>query len=256
MMKELLVELKHVNVKLREQSILDDISLSIYAGQIVTIIGPNGAGKTTLLRTLLGLIKPTSGDIWKKEGLTIGYVPQKLQLNPSLPLTVKRFLKLLPHISNEQINKSMEEVGASHILDRSMQSISGGELQRVLLARALLRKPQLLVLDEPTQGVDINGQVELYQLINQICNQYNCGVLMVSHDLHLVMANTNQVICLNQHICCSGYPEHVSNDPAFKELFGVNANSFAIYHHHHDHQHNLHGQVIKTHQCGDDCKHA
>lgn len=253
---ELLVELKHVNVKLREQSILDSISLCIYAGQIVTIIGPNGAGKTTLLRSLLGLVKPTSGKIWRKEGLTIGYVPQKLQLNPSLPLTVKRFLKLLPNLADEQINRSLEEVGASHILNRAMQSISGGELQRVLLARALLRKPQLLVLDEPTQGVDISGQVELYQLINQICNHYHCGVLMVSHDLHLVMANTDQVICLNQHICCSGHPGHVSNDPAFKELFGVNANSFAIYQHHHDHQHNLHGQVIKTHQCGDDCKHA
>lgn len=256
-MNKLLVELKQVNVRLREQIILDNINLSVYAGQILTIIGPNGAGKTTLLRTLLGLVKLTSGSIFKKQDLSIGYVPQKLQLNPSLPLTVERFLKLLPHISDQQIATALAEVSASHILKRSMQSISGGELQRVLLARALLRRPQLLVLDEPTQGVDINGQVELYRLINQICEHYGCGVLMVSHDLNLVMANTDQVICLNKHICCSGYPEHVSNDPAFKELFGVNANSFAIYHHRHDHQHDLHGAVVKTsHQCGDDCKHV
>lgn len=256
-MAELLVELKDVNVELRDQQILKDINLTIQRGQIVTIIGPNGAGKTTLLRTLLGLINPTSGRVIHKDSLTIGYVPQKLQLNTSLPLTVKRFLKLLPHIKDQQIILIMKEVGASHILDRSMQSISGGELQRVLLARALLRKPELLVLDEPTQGVDINGQVELYQLINRICTQYQCGVLMVSHDLNLVMANTNQVICLNKHICCSGYPEQISNDPAFKELFGSNANSFAIYHHRHDHQHSLQGGIIKNScDCGKDCHHA
>lgn len=255
-MSQLLVEVKQLSVKLREQTILDDINLSIYSDQVMTIIGPNGAGKTTLLKALLGLIKPTSGEVWRQEGLTIGYVPQKLQLNPSLPLTVKRFLKLLPRVSDEQIDKVMGEVGASHILERSMQGVSGGEFQRVLLARALLRKPQLLVLDEPTQGVDINGQVELYRLISSICNHYHCGVLMVSHDLHLVMANTDQVICLNQHICCSGHPAQVSHDPAFKELFGSNANSFAIYHHHHDHQHDLDGQIIKQHTCGQDCNHA
>lgn len=255
-MNELLVEVKQLNVKLRDQIILDDINLSLYAGQIVTIVGPNGAGKTTLLKTLLGLLKPSSGTIWRLQGLTIGYVPQKLQLNPSLPISVRRFLNLLPKISTDQINTVMKEVGALHVLDRSMHGVSGGELQRVLLARALLRRPQLLVLDEPTQGVDINGQVELYKLIGKICGLYHCGVLMVSHDLHLVMANTDQVICLNQHICCSGHPEQVSNDPAFKELFGGHASSFAVYHHHHDHQHKLDGQIIKKHLCGDECNHA
>lgn len=256
-MNELLVSLQEVNVSLREQTILSHINLNIYAGKIVTIIGPNGAGKTTLLRSLLGLIKPSSGIIWRKDELNIGYMPQKLQINPSLPLTVHRFLKLLPHITTAQILTVMTEVGATHILERSMQTISGGELQRVLLARALLRKPQLLVLDEPAQGVDINGQVELYRLINQICEQYHCGVLMVSHDLNVVMANTDEVICLNQHICCSGHPEQVSTDPAFRALFGENASSLAIYHHKHDHQHNLHGSIIKTpHQCGKDCNHA
>lgn len=252
-----LVKLTSVGVRLREQHILNDINLVLYSGQIVTVIGPNGAGKTTLLRTLLGLITPSVGIVWRKPNLTIGYVPQRLQLNPSLPLTVARFLKLLPHVTNEQIIKVLNEVGALHILKRSMQTISGGELQRVLLARALLRKPELLVLDEPTQGVDINGQVELYQLIGKICEQYQCGVLMVSHDLNLVMANTDQVICLNHHICCSGLPEQVSNDPAFRELFGDYANSVAVYHHHHDHRHGLHGAVLKAScQCGDDCHHA
>ena len=255
-MRTLLVELKHINIKLREQVILSNIDLFIYSGQIVTIVGPNGAGKTTLLKTLLGLIEPTTGTIWKHEALTIGYVPQKLQINPNLPITVKRFLKLLPKVTSEQIDNALKEVGALHVLDRSMHRISGGELQRVLLARAILRKPTLLVLDEPTQGVDINGQVELYQLINKICDKYQCGVLMVSHDLNLVMANTDQVICLNHHICCSGEPDQVSNDPAFKELFGINAQNLAIYHHRHDHAHNLHGEVIKTKCCGDDCHHA
>lgn len=251
-----LVKLSAITVKLREQTILSDISFTFYSGQIVTIIGPNGAGKTTLLKTILGLIQPTSGSIWRKADLTIGYVPQKVQLNPSLPLTVIRFLKLLPNINNQQITQIMTEVGASHILNRSMRTISGGELQRVLLARALLRKPQLLVLDEPTQGVDINGQVELYKLIGHICKQYHCGVLMVSHDLNLVMANTDQVICLNKHICCSGHPEHVTNDPSFKKLFSHFANSFAIYHHHHDHQHNLNGSIVMTHPHEDDCHNA
>lgn len=255
-MSTLLIEVKQLNVALREQSILDNINLSIFSDQIVTIIGPNGAGKTTLLKTLLGLLTPSSGTVWRQEGLTIGYVPQKLQLNPSLPLSVRRFLKLLPNITDEQINTVMKEVGASHILERSMHGVSGGELQRVLLARALLRRPQLLVLDEPTQGVDINGQVELYKLISTICSHYHCGVLMVSHDLNLVMANTDQVICLNKHICCSGHPEQVSHDPAFKELFGRHVNSFAIYHHNHDHQHNLNGQVINKHVCGDRGDHA
>lgn len=256
MNKTLLVELKQISIKLREQIILNNIDLSIYSGQIVTVVGPNGAGKTTLLKTLLGLVEPSSGVIWKQESLTIGYVPQKLQINQNLPITVKRFLKLLPHVTSVQINDALKEVGAPHVLDRSMHGISGGELQRVLLARAILRKPTLLVLDEPTQGVDINGQVELYQLINKICDKYQCGVLMVSHDLNLVMANTDQVICLNQHVCCSGAPEQVSNDPAFKELFGINAQNLAIYHHRHDHAHNLHGEVVKKKCCGDDSHHA
>lgn len=252
-----LIKLSAISVKLQEQEILTDIDFTFYSNQIVTVVGPNGAGKTTLLKTLLGLIKPTKGNVWRKTGLTIGYVPQKLQLNSSLPLTVTRFLKLLPHVNTQQINQVMGEVGAPHILNRSMQTISGGELQRVLLARALLRKPELLVLDEPTQGIDINGQVELYQLISIVCKKYQCGVLMVSHDLNLVMANTDKVICLNKHICCSGHPAQVSNDPAFKELFGDFANSFAVYHHHHDHQHNLQGSIVNiTQPPRDDCHHA
>lgn len=254
-MKKSLIELKHVHVNLQGQPILDDITLTIYSNQIITIIGPNGAGKTTLLKTLLGLVNHSSGTIERQADLTIGYVPQKLQINPNLPLTVKRFIKLLPNLADDQIQYAMEEVGAAHILQRSMHALSGGELQRVLLARALLRNPKLLVLDEPTQGVDIKGQVELYHLINQIKQRYHCGVLMVSHDLNVVMSNTDRVICLNQHICCSGHPEQVSHDPAFKELFGEYANNFAIYHHQHDHQHSPYKAVLQN-TCGKDCNHA
>nr|MBP8185472.1 ATP-binding cassette domain-containing protein [Pseudomonas sp.] len=186
------------------------------------------------------------------------YMPQKLQVDASLPLSVLRFLRLLPGVDRGRALAALEEVGAAQVLDSPLQSISGGELQRVLLARALLRAPQLLVLDEPVQGVDVAGQAELYSLITRLRDRYGCGVLMVSHDLHLVMSTTDQVICLNRHVCCSGHPEQVSNDPAFVEMFGEDAKSLAVYHHRHDHGHDLHGSVVlgKPHVHGADCKHG
>lgn len=197
-------------------------------------------------------------------------MPQKLHVDATLPLSVLRFLRLVPGVRREQALAALREVGASHVLERPLQSISGGELQRVLLARALLRKPELLVLDEPVQGVDVAGQAELYRLIGKLRDRYGCGVLMVSHDLHLVMSATDQVVCLNRHVCCSGHPEQVSGDPAFVELFGQDARSLAIYHHHHDHAHDLHGEVVKAgpgalppgtrftpvHKHGPDCNHG
>ncbi|HHJ4328331.1 TPA: ATP-binding cassette domain-containing protein, partial [Klebsiella pneumoniae] len=194
----------------------------------------------------------------------IGYMPQKLQIEPGLPLSVLRFLQLVPAVSAAAARAALQEVNAVAALHRPMQSLSGGELQRVLLARALLRKPQLLVLDEPLQGVDVVGQAELYRLIGQLRGRYGCGVLMVSHDLHLVMSATDQVVCLNRHVCCSGHPEQVSSDPAFVELFGQDAGSLAIYHHHHDHGHDLQGAVTAPgglrilgprHVHGPDCRH-
>jgi len=255
-MSATLIRLEHVNVQFAGEPVLQDVQLQVRRGEIVTLIGPNGAGKTTLVRCVLGLLKPDSGSVWSQPKLRIGYMPQKLQVDATLPLTVLRFLRLVPGVNRLSAGAALTEVGAERLIDSPLQNISGGELQRVLLARALLRKPQLLVLDEPVQGVDVAGQAELYRLISTLRDRHGCGVLMVSHDLHLVMSATDQVICLNRHVCCSGHPEQVSGDPAFVELFGTDARSLAIYQHHHDHSHDLHGSVSGGHVHGADCKHA
>ena len=235
-----LLEASSVNLVLGQRLLLENVNLKIGPGEILTVIGPNGAGKTTLLRVALGLQKPTSGTVKRQSGLSIGYMPQRLHLDPTLPLTVRRLMALACNNDQGKILSLLAEVGTAQVIDSAVQTLSGGELQRVLLARALVREPELLVLDEPVQGVDVHGQVELYQLISRIRNQRGCAVLMVSHDLHLVMAATDQVLCLNRHICCSGTPESVTNDPAFIELFGTAAvQSMAVYvhdkTHHHDH---------------------
>ncbi|WP_295472357.1 zinc ABC transporter ATP-binding protein ZnuC [uncultured Pseudomonas sp.] len=265
-MSKVLIRLDQVAVNFAGQTVLENIALSVGAGEIVTLIGPNGAGKTTLVRAVLGLLQPTSGEVWRKPKLRVGYMPQKLHVDQTLPLSVLRFLRLVPGVDRAKAEAALEEVGAGKVIDSPLQGISGGEMQRVLLARALLREPELLVLDEPVQGVDVAGQAELYSLITRLRDRHGCGVLMVSHDLHLVMSTTDQVVCLNRHVCCSGHPEQVSNDPAFVELFGQNAPSLAIYHHHHDHAHDLHGEVVsetpsatprfKPHVHGDGCKHG
>ncbi|WP_250655534.1 zinc ABC transporter ATP-binding protein ZnuC [Alkalimarinus coralli] len=240
----LLVEAQQISVRYNEHTAVSDVSLSINKGEIVTLIGPNGAGKTTLVRAILGLTPVSSGQLTKKPSLSIGYMPQKLQIDSTLPVTVNRFLALASRRANG-IAEALRLVGVEHLGKKPIQAISGGELQRVLLARAILRKPELLVLDEPAQGVDITGQTELYALIKQIRDQLDCGVLMISHDLHLVMAATDNVICLNQHVCCSGHPETVSNDPAYQELFGdTGATQIAVYHHHHNHEHTINGEVV------------
>ncbi|HWV10184.1 MAG TPA: zinc ABC transporter ATP-binding protein ZnuC [Pseudomonas sp.] len=265
-MSDVLIRLDGVGVKFAGQPVLQDVQLGVKPGEIVTLIGPNGAGKTTLVRTVLGLLKPDTGDVWRKPRLRIGYMPQKLHVDATLPLSVLRFLRLVPGVKRDDAAAALGEVGASHVIDSPLQGISGGELQRVLLARALLRKPELLVLDEPVQGVDVAGQAELYRLITRLRDRHGCGVLMVSHDLHLVMSTTDQVVCLNRHVCCSGHPEQVSGDPAFVELFGQDAKSLAVYHHHHDHAHDLHGEVVapgltikgrvQPHVHGDGCNHG
>ena len=239
-----LILLDNVSVEIKHQKILHNVSLSINTNQIVTLLGPNGAGKSTLVKVILGLMPYTSGKITRLNNLTIGYVPQSIKLNPTLPITVKRFMLLNNQLNNNNILNILSMVKAEYLIDKSMHQLSGGELQRVLLAQALAKRPQLLILDEPTQGVDVNGQVLLYDLISNAKTQFNCGILMVSHDLHLVMAKTDEVICLNHHICCSGTPASVSNDPEFISLFGQQgASQIAVYKHHHNHQHDL-------------CKHA
>jgi zinc transport system ATP-binding protein len=225
--------------------VLDRVDLALRAGEIVTLIGPNGSGKTTLVRTLLGLVEPTEGSVERKPGVTVGYVPQRLEIDATLPLTVGRFLALGTHANEVDCRAALDEVGVSGAMDKAIQSLSGGQLRRVLLARALLRDPDLLVLDEPTSGVDFAGQAELYELIRRIRDLRRCGVLLVSHNLHLVMAATDRVVCLNHHVCCEGLPEAVSRNPAYLEMFGTDAAAaLAVYTHQHDHAHDLSGEPI------------
>jgi len=218
--------------------VLHNVSLNVLPRKIVTVIGPNGSGKTTLIRLLLGLEAPDKGSVSRSTGLRIGYVPQKLSIDPTLPLETRWFLALSSSGAAD-ISRVAEEVGVASLLGQPLASLSGGELQRVLIARALLSKPQLLVLDEPAQGVDVTGQAMLYRLIATLKESHDLSVLMVSHDLHLVMSATDHVICLNHHVCCSGHPHSVRGDPAFAALFGQHvADSLAVYTHHHDHDHN------------------
>lgn len=233
-----LLELKSIDLIKGQRHLLQQVSLELGRGEILTIIGPNGAGKTTLVRVALGLIAPTSGQVFRQPEIRVGYMPQRLSIDPTFPVTVKRFLAMTDKKQHSKILPLLEEVGAVHVLESPLQNLSGGELQRVLLARALMREPELLVLDEPVQGVDVHGQMELYQLIARIRDQHHCAILMVSHDLHLVMAATDRVLCLNRHICCSGTPETVTNDPAYLELFGPQAvQHLAIYSHDREHRH-------------------
>lgn len=242
---EPLLTVEGVSLAIRGNSILQDVNLQVSTGEIVALIGPNGAGKSTLVRVVLGLLQPERGRVWRKPGARIGYMPQRLAVDETLPLTARRFITLGMPASREQVRAVLEEVGATRVLDTPVQAVSGGEMQRVLLARALLREPDLLVLDEPIQGVDLNGQYELYDLISDLRRKRGCGILMVSHELHLVMAATDHVLCLNRHVCCSGHPEHVARDPAYLQLFGIDgARRLAVYHHHHNHRHDLHGTVV------------
>ena len=239
-----LIELKNINVAFEQKTALQNINLNIYPNSIITIVGPNGGGKSTLLKILLKLQKPTSGDVIYHKNVRIGYVPQKIHLDHSLPLTVERFLALKKGVTAGEISTALEQLSVAHLRNNNMQRLSGGEMQRVLLARAILNKPNLLVLDEPTQGVDISGQAELYQLIQRTQQQLNCAVLMVSHDLHIVMADSKEVLCINQHICCAGTPETLSNDPTFMRLWGDQlSQNVRFYTHHHNHHHDLHGDV-------------
>ncbi len=240
-----LLQLEKVSLSLRQQTLLSEIDLNLARREIMTIIGPNGAGKSTLLRIALGLQRPDSGTVTRAPGLRIGYMPQRLSINPLMPISVSRFLRM----SQQRrcgIKQALSRTGIAHLADRPLHDISGGETQRVLLSRALLAEPELLVLDEPAQGVDITGQTELYELIGELRDQLGCAVLMVSHDLHWVMAQTDTVICLNQHVCCHGHPETVSNDPAYLSLFGRrHAEAIALYQHDHDHRHDMHGEVVR-----------
>jgi zinc transport system ATP-binding protein len=244
-----LAEVSGVEVRFGGNAVLTGVDLTVAPGEIVTLIGPNGSGKSTLVRVVLGLVAPDRGTARLRPGLRVGYMPQRVTVDEALPLTVGRFLALGAHRSSSGPRRrtALEEVGAAHVADQPVQRISGGEFQRVLLARALLRDPDLLVLDEPAQGVDVTGQGELFALITRIRDARGCGVLMVSHDLHLVMASTDTVVCLNHHVCCTGHPEAVTRDPEYIALFGPAAGAgLAVYTHQHDHRHDADGMVVSA----------
>jgi zinc transport system ATP-binding protein len=241
---EVLLSASRLGYAVRGVDILSAVDIELRKGEILTLIGPNGAGKTSLVRILLGLKKASSGEVRIKPGVRIGYVPQKLHVEPVLPLRVRDFLLTAGRFKKERLLKVLQEVHSAHLLGASVHTLSGGEFQRILLARALLHQPDVLVLDEPAQGVDIIGQQALYRTIKHIRDRHACGVLMVSHDLHLVMASTDQVVCLNRHICCTGHPDDVSGHPEYLKIFGQAMEGLAPYSHHHDHSHDAHGNVV------------
>ncbi|MCW5751569.1 MAG: ATP-binding cassette domain-containing protein [Alphaproteobacteria bacterium] len=243
--RERLVEGRGLVFRPGGQTVLDGIDITVDRGEIVSLIGPNGAGKTSLVRLVLGLARPDAGSVWRRDGLVVGYVPQRLVIDPVLPLSAQRFLALGGQAPAALRAEVLAEVGVAHLLARPVQRISGGEFQRLLLARALLRRPDLLVLDEPVQGVDVTGQAEIYEMIARIRERRGCAVLLVSHDLHLVMAATDRVVCINRHLCCAGHPETVSRHPEYVALFGPGlADKLAHYAHRHDHVHGAGGEVL------------
>ncbi len=240
---EVLLQVAGVTHAHGAERVLDRVDLTVRRGKTVTVVGPNGAGKTTLLRIAMGLLVPQAGTVQRRSGLRIGYVPQSFAVDATLPLSVDRLLATASR-SPAARAELLREVGVDGLGERPLQVLSGGELRRVLLARALAREPELLVLDEPVQGVDIAGQAELYDLIARAVRSRGCGVLMVSHDLHLVMSTTDRVLCLNRHVCCEGAPESVGQHPEYLALFGGVPRGLAVYTHHHDHAHDEAGAVV------------
>ncbi len=237
-MDNALLTLSGITVGRNGARILDHVDVHVGAGEIVTLVGQNGAGKTTLVKVALGLVKPDEGTVERKPSLRVGYQPQRWSMDTGLPLTVRRFLTLTHQQPEDRLRAALEQVQMSRMIDASVHTLSGGEMQRVMLARAILRDPELLVLDEPAQSVDVAGSVEIYRIIADVRNRTGCGVLLVSHDLNIVMAATDRVYCLNGHVCCSGLPADVSRDPEFQRLLGpAAAGVLTIYPHTHDHVH-------------------
>lgn len=232
-----LLDASDLSLDFAGRTVLDHVSLRIDPKEIITVIGPNGAGKSSLLRVLIGTQKASAGRVRRKPGLRLGYMPQRLEIRRTLPLTVRRFLQLAPDVDPQAINEALEETGVADLASTQMATLSGGETQRVLLARAILRRPDLLLLDEPTRGVDHLGEARLYALIIELRRRLGCAILMVSHDLHLVMGATDRVVCLNRHVCCTGSPGEVSVHPSYLNLFGSETRILAPYAHDHDHTH-------------------
>lgn len=233
-----LASLDNIGLKIDGQQIIDKVSLHLNKGEITTLIGPNGGGKTSIARILLGVLQPTSGTIKKDSSIKIGYMPQKIEIDKTIPMTVKDFLTLSTHkiIFDDRINSLIVRLKLENILAKQIHDLSGGQMQKVLFLRAIINKPDLLVLDEPTQYMDISATEEFYQIIDEIRESQHCAILLVSHDLHMVMQKTDFVFCVNHHVCCHGSPESVNQNPEYLSLFG-NKGALAIYQHHHDHKH-------------------
>ncbi len=239
-----LVSLTGAGVYRNGRWLVRGVDFSVRPGEIVTLIGPNGSGKSTSAKMAIGVTKADEGRVERKPGLRVGYVPQRLSVDWTMPLTVRRLMTLTAPLSATEVNTALEAVGIAHLAGAEVQHLSGGEFQRALLARAMARKPDILVLDEPVQGVDFSGEIALYDLITSIRNSTGCGILLISHDLHVVMAATDTVICLNGHVCCRGTPAAVSQSPEYMRLFGAKAaQTLAVYSHDHDHTHLPDGRV-------------
>ena len=242
----ILVKLNGVGLKQNEKWLVKGVSLKVEKGKIVTLIGPNGSGKSTTAKIALGIYKNIEGQVEKFTN-NIGYVPQKISIDWTLPLRVKDFMLLTDNLKDDVLDEALTLTGVKHLKDKNLGNLSGGEFQRVLLARAISKKPELLVLDEPVQGVDFTGEIALYKLIKKISEKLNCGILLISHDLHTVMTATDHVVCLNGHVCCSGSPKDVARNNEYKALFGEQASqTLSVYEHKHDHEHSNDGEIKKN----------
>ena len=244
--QNILVKLDNVGISINDKWLVKGVSLQVEKNKIVTLIGPNGSGKSTTAKIALGIYKKIQGKVEKYTN-KVGYVPQKISIDWTLPLRVKDFMTLTESLDNETITEALSLTGVIHLKEKNLSDLSGGEFQRVLLARAISKKPELLVLDEPVQGVDFTGEIALYELIKKICDELNCGILLISHDLHTVMTATDHVVCLNGHVCCSGSPMDVAKNNEFKALFGEQASQILTrYEHRHDHIHTEEGEIKKN----------
>ena len=240
-----LVKLNNVGVYRDEKWLVKGVSLEINKKEIVTLIGPNGSGKTTTGKLILDILKPDEGSVTLNTK-QISYVPQKINIDWVIPLRVIDFMRMTSKNNNLKIKESLELTGVEHLINKNLLNLSGGEFQRVMIARAIAKKPELLILDEPVQGVDFQGEIKLYNLIKKISDNLKCGILLISHDIHFVMSSTNHVICLNSHVCCSGSPNDVAKNPAYIELFGeTTASAISLYTHNHNHTHNQDGSISK-----------
>ena len=237
-MPNALINVNNISLSHEGKNILDNVSFKLHPGEFITLIGPNGAGKSSLIKVLLGIIKQDSGEVIRNDHIKLGYTPQSFSANPYIPISVIDFLTLNQRLDNKFTEETYKLTGIEDLINLPLKNLSGGELQKVLLTRALLNKPNVLILDEPAQNLDVDAQIQLYKLIQDIHQKQNCAVLMVSHDLHRVMKESTQVLCLYHHICCEGLPESILKDDQFNDLFADQIHDLmATYEHHHNHQH-------------------